>query len=105
MSGCQPPRFAPTFRAGVENPVAGSSSPMHVSLGRTDDDQDLRGLTIETPKGLLARVKDADQCSNAAASTGNCPAGSLIGHAKVAAGVGSKPFWVTNGRVYLTELL
>jgi hypothetical protein len=103
VSGCQAPRFDPTFRAGVENPVAGSSSPMHVSLGRTDDDQDFRGLTIDTPRGLLARVKDADQCSDAAARTGACPAGSLIGHAKVAAGVGSTPFWVTNGRVYLTE--
>ena len=29
-TGCKPPRFAPTFRAGVENPVAGSSSPFHV---------------------------------------------------------------------------
>src|SRR5215213_2624880 len=103
VSGCKPPRFDPTFRAGVENVAAGSSSSMHVMLGRTDDDQDFRGLTIDTPKGLLARVKDADQCSDAAARKGACPAGSLIGHAKVAAGVGSAPFWVDNGRVYLTE--
>ena len=37
-TGCKPPQFAPTFRAGVENPVAGSSSPLHVALSRTDDD-------------------------------------------------------------------
>jgi hypothetical protein len=103
IGGCKPARFDPTFRAGTENPVAGASSPMHVRLGRTDDDQEFRGLTIETPKGLLARVKDAEQCSDAAARLGACPAGSLIGHAKVAAGVGSTPFWVSNGRVYLTE--
>jgi len=103
IGGCNPPRFAPTFRAGVENLLAGSSSPMHVMLERTDADQEFRGLTIDTPKGLLARVKDADQCSDAAARTGACPAGSLIGHAKVAAGVGSHPFWVDTGRVYLTE--
>ena len=103
VSGCKPPQFAPTFQASVQNAVAGSSSPMYVSLGRTDDDQEFSGLTIDTPRGLLARVKDADQCSNAAAATGNCPAASLIGHAKVAAGVGSTPFWVTNGRVFLTE--
>ncbi|MGN6189047.1 MAG: hypothetical protein ACTHOE_09120 [Conexibacter sp.] len=101
-TGCRAPSFAPAFRAGVENPVAGSSSPFHVSLARSDDDAEFRGVTVDTPKGLLARVKDAEQCSNAAAGTGNCPAGSLIGHAKVAAGVGSDPFWVTNGRVYLT---
>lgn len=101
-TGCKPPRFDPKLRAGVEQPVAGSSSPFHVSLSRSDDDSEFRGLTIDTPRGLLARVKDADQCSNAAANTGNCPAGSLIGHAKVGAGVGTNPFWVNNGRVYLT---
>jgi hypothetical protein len=101
-TGCQAPRFAPTLRAGVENPVAGSSSPLHVSFSRTDDDEEFRSVTINTPRGLLARVKDAVQCSSDAADRGTCPAGSLIGHAKVAAGVGSNPFWVTNGRVYLT---
>lgn len=101
-SGCKPPKFEPTFRAGIENPVAASSSPLHVSFGRTDDDDEFRSVTINTPKGLLARVKDAEQCSNVAADAGNCPAASLIGHATVGAGVGSNPFYVTNGRVYLT---
>jgi hypothetical protein len=102
-TGCQAARFAPTLEAGLDNPVAGSSSPLHVSVDRSDDDEEFRSVTINTPRGLLARVKDAVQCSNAAANAGNCPAGSLIGHADVAAGVGSTPFWVTNGRVYLTE--
>jgi hypothetical protein len=102
-TGCKPPRFAPTLEAGVDNPVAGSSSPFTVVLDRSDDDEEFRSVTINTPRGLLARVKDAVQCSNAAADKGTCPAGSLIGHAAVAAGVGSNPFWVTNGRVYLTE--
>ena len=94
--------FKPTLRAGVENPVAGSSSPLHVVLNRTDDDSEFGGLTMEPPRGLLARVKDAQQCADRAADTGNCPAGSLIGHATVGAGVGSNPFFVTGGRVYLT---
>jgi hypothetical protein len=101
-TGCRPHTFEPTLRAGVEQPVAGSSSPFHLSLSRTDDDEELSGLTVNTPRGLLARVKDAVQCSSSAAERDDCPAGSLIGHAKVAAGVGSLPFWVTNGRVYLT---
>lgn len=102
VGGCKPAQFTPTWRAGIENPVAGSSSPFHVALGRSDDDQEFASLTVNTPKGLLARVKDAQQCSNEAANAGNCPAGSLIGHAKVGAGIGSNPFFVTNGRVYLT---
>ena len=102
-TGCKAATFDPTLRAGVEQPVAGSSSPFHVSLTRTDDDSEFSGLTINTPRGLLARVKDAEQCSNDAASTGNCPAASQIGHATVAAGVGPNPFWVGGGRVYLTK--
>jgi hypothetical protein len=102
-TGCQSPRFAPTLKAGVDNPVAGSSSPFRVILDRSDDDEEFRSVTIGTPRGLLARVKDAVKCSNAAANAGNCPDGSLIGHAHVAAGVGPNPFWVTGGRVYLTE--
>ena len=103
VGGCKAPQFSPTWRAGIENPVAGSSSPFHVALGRSDDDQEFASLSVDTPKGLLARVKDAQQCSNEAANAGNCPAASLIGHAKVGAGIGSNPFFVTNGRVYLTS--
>jgi hypothetical protein len=101
-TGCKPAAFAPTFRAGIQNPVAGGSSPFRVNLSRTDDDSEFRTLTINTPKGLLGRIKDAEQCSNTAANAGTCPAGSLIGHATVGAGVGSNPFYVTNGRVFLT---
>ena len=101
-TGCKPSRFEPSFRAGVEQPVAGSSSPFNIALDRTDDDQEFRGLTLNTPRGLLARVKDADRCANAAANAGTCPVGSQIGHAMVAAGVGTLPFEVTNGRVFLT---
>jgi hypothetical protein len=102
VSGCKAPQFAPTLRAGVENPSAGASSPFRVAIDRSDDDQWFRSVTIDTPKGLLARVKDAQRCSNDAANAGTCPAGSLIGHATVGAGVGTNPFFVANGRVYLT---
>jgi len=102
VSGCKAPQFAPSMRAGVESPVAGGSSPLHVAINRSDDDQWFRSVTINTPKGLLARVKDAAQCSDAAANANACPDSSLIGHATVGAGVGSNPFYVTTGRVYLT---
>jgi hypothetical protein len=101
-TGCKAPQFEPTLRAGVENPVAGSSSPFRVAFGRTDDDKEFGSVSIDTPKGLLGRIKDADQCASAVAETGDCPAGSLIGHATVGAGVGSNPFFLDTGRVYLT---
>jgi len=101
-TGCEAPRFAPTLRAGVENPTAGESSPLHVRLTRSDDDGEFASVSIDTPKGLLGRIKDADQCTSTVAETGDCPAGSLIGHATVGAGVGSNPFFLDTGRVYLT---
>lgn len=100
--GCTSPRFEPKFRAGVRNPVAGGSSPFHVILNRSDDDSEFRGLTINTPEGLLGRIKAVEQCSNVAAETGSCPAASRVGSAIVGAGVGTNPYYVTNGRVFLT---
>jgi hypothetical protein len=41
-------------------------------------------------------------CGEAEANAGTCGAGSLIGDATVGAGVGSDPFTVTGGKVYLT---
>jgi len=102
-AGCEAPQFAPTLRAGVENPTAGQSSPLHVRLSRSDDDGELASVSVDTPKGLLGRIKDADQCTSTVAETGDCPAGSLIGHATVGAGVGSNPFFLDTGRVYLTD--
>jgi hypothetical protein len=39
---CKPAAFAPTFRAGVENPVAAPARSAHVSFGRSDDDEDIQ---------------------------------------------------------------
>jgi hypothetical protein len=101
--GCKAPRFEPTLAAGIENPVAGTSSPLHVRLTRSDDDSHFRSLSIDTPKGLLGRIRDVDQCSSPAADAGACPASSRIGRATVGAGVGPNPFFLDTGRVYLTE--
>jgi hypothetical protein len=102
-TGCEASRFAPTLEAGIENPAAGTSSPLHVRLTHADNDREFRSVSIDTPKGLLGRIKDADQCTSPVAETGDCPAGSLIGHATVGAGVGPNPFFLDTGRVYLTE--
>jgi len=102
VSGCGAPQFAPGLRAGVVNPVAGKSSPFNLKLTRSDSDQQFKTVTVYTPSGLLGRIKSAQQCSSSAAVTGACPAGSQIGSATVGAGVGSNPFYVTGGQVFLT---
>ena len=101
-SGCAAAAFAPALRAGVVNPVAGASSPFNMKLTRSDADQQFKTVTVYTPAGLLGRIKTAEQCSSAAADAAACPAASQIGRATVGAGVGSDPFYVTGGQVFLT---
>ncbi len=101
IDGCADNPFLPAFSAGTVTPLAGSFSPFTLTFARRDGEQDLSGLTVMTPPGLLGVLKSVVQCPEPQASQGTCGEGSLIGHTQVAAGAGSHPFWV-GGRVYLT---
>jgi hypothetical protein len=102
VTGCgDPGRFAPSFLAGAINPVAGSFSPFVLSFSRSDSDQELSGLSMSLPRGVLARLAGVPLCSDAAANAGACPAGSQVGSVEVGAGPGPDPFFLP-GRVYLT---
>lgn len=99
-SGGRP--FAPGFAAGVESPVAGSSSPFHLRVTRTDEDEELRRVTVRLPRGLLGRIADVALCGEADAAAGTCGEASLIGHVTAGAGAGPLPFYLDGGRVYVT---
>jgi hypothetical protein len=111
-SGCVS-GFAPTFTAGVSNTQAGAFSPFALSFARSDTDQELSGLTVSLPPGLLAELAGVAQCSEqaiarAAAGSGaaeqqspSCPAASQVGTVAAGTGPGSGPFFLT-GSVYLT---
>jgi len=101
--GCaSPPPFAPGFSAGMIDNQAGGFSPFSMTLSRSDADQDLSGLSVRMPTGLLGLVSKVSLCPEPQASLGRCGPESLIGHTTTAAGPGSHPFWVT-GNVYLTD--
>jgi hypothetical protein len=93
--------FAPGFIAHTSMPSAGAFSPFVLALTRTDRMQDLSGLQVKMPAGLLGTLAGVALCPEPQATQGNCTAASQIGTATAAAGAGSHPFWVT-GRVYLT---
>jgi hypothetical protein len=93
--------FAPSFTAGTLNPASGGFSPFTLTFSRQDGEQDLSGLSVTTPPGLLGVLKGVVQCPEPQAQKGECGPQSLIGHTQVAAGAGSHPFWV-GGSVYLT---
>jgi hypothetical protein len=104
--------FAPGFGAGTANRKAGSFSPAHMDITRSDGDQELKGVDVKLPPGLTAKLAGVHYCPEpvlaAAAAIGgreeaahqSCPDDSLIGHADVAAGSGPQPIEIT-GKVFL----
>ncbi|MGH2903802.1 MAG: hypothetical protein ACRDK7_09510 [Solirubrobacteraceae bacterium] len=101
IGGCVGDPFAPSFSAGTEQTLAGAYSPFTLTFSRKDGEQNLSGLTVSTPPGLLGKIAGVEQCPEPRASAGTCGPASLIGHDEVAAGAGSHPYWET-GSVYLT---
>lgn len=95
--------FDPGFVAGTANPVAGKDSPLVTRFTRSDSDEELRAVAVSLPEGLLGRIATVDLCSNAAADAGTCGEGSRIGNVTVAAGPGSNPFYITDGKAYITD--
>jgi hypothetical protein len=111
-SGCVS-GFAPSFTAGTQNTQAGSYAPFVLSLSRSDVDQNLQGLSVVLPPGMLAKLAGVQECSDAALAAAatksgaqeladpSCPAGSQVGTVQTGAGTGPDPFFVP-GKAYLT---
>ena len=97
-----PQAFAPSFAAGTTNNQAGAFSPFSVTFGRADGEQQLGGVTLHFPPGLLGRLSAVSLCPEPQAAQGNCPASSEIGVVTVGAGAGANPFYVYGGKVFLT---
>jgi hypothetical protein len=103
VGGCAPPRFAVSLSSGMtQSSRADDYSAYTVRISRTDHDEELGGITVRTPPGLLGAVSRVPLCPEPQASRGACAADSQIGTVTVAAGPGSEPFWITAGRAYLT---
>ncbi len=95
--------FAPSFTAGTISSVAGAHTPFVVEFSRQDREQDLSGITLHTPPGLLADLSGVLLCDEAQANAGTCGEASEIGTMSAVVGPGEDPFSITGGRVYLTE--
>ncbi|MGH2852777.1 MAG: hypothetical protein ACRDLF_01100 [Solirubrobacteraceae bacterium] len=102
ITGCQPPRFSPTFAAGTTSNQAGGYSTFRVTFSREDADEDLAGLTVTTPPGLSGNLSKVPLCEEPQAAQGTCPEASQIGEVTAGAGPGPEPVFIKGGRVYLT---
>jgi hypothetical protein len=99
-SGCTN-AFNPGFLAGTSSTQAGGYTPFTLSLSRNDGEQDLAGLTVTLPEGLLGKIAGIPLCSDANANAGTCPEASRLGSVLAGAGSGPDPLFVT-GSAYLT---
>jgi hypothetical protein len=94
--------FAPALTAGTTNPQAGGFTDETVTIARNNGEQDLSGITVTTPPGLLGLLSKVPLCQEPQANQGTCGEESKIGEATVAVGPGEDPYWLKGGRVYLT---
>jgi hypothetical protein len=102
-SSCPSGAFKPGFTAGLVNNQAGSYSPFSLTFSRADGEQQLGGVAVKLPPGLLGMLSKVTLCKEPAASLGTCGPESEIGHTLVGVGDGAEPFWVEGGKVYTTE--
>ena len=98
--------FAPSFTAGSTNLQAGAFTSFVASFARQDSDQELGGLSLTLPPGLLANVGSVPQCTDqqvdeAQAGTGGCPESTRVGTVTAFAGPGPNPLFVA-GKAYWT---
>jgi hypothetical protein len=102
VSNCAAPGFSPTLQAGSAIARAGAFTDFAVHLSRSDGQQDLATVAVQTPPGLLGMLSKVQLCGEGQANAGTCTAASEIGAASVSVGSGSRPLTVTGGKVYLT---
>ncbi len=102
ITGCGPPRFAPSFEAGATSNQAGGYSPLSVTFSREDAEEDLGGVTVTTPPGLSGNLSKVPLCGEPQAAQGTCPEASKIGEVTAGAGPGPEPYFIKGGKVFLT---
>jgi hypothetical protein len=105
--------FSPGFGASSVNPQGGAFSPLTIEVARADGNQELKGVDVELPPGLTAKLAGVRYCPEetiaaAAANSGaaeaaspSCPASSLVGSATVATGTGPEPISLA-GKAFLS---
>jgi hypothetical protein len=94
--------FAPSLTAGTTSIQAGGLSPFTMTMSREDGQQSLQAISLHMPPGLSGLLTGVELCQEPQASQGLCGPNSLIGETIVSVGLGSEPFSVKGGRVYLT---
>ena len=94
--------FDPSLTAGSTNIQAGAFTPFTMTMSREDGQQNLQAISLHMPPGLSGLLTGVKLCGEAEANAGTCGQESEIGETIVSVGVGSDPFSVKGGKVYIT---
>ncbi|HEV3323506.1 MAG TPA: hypothetical protein VG147_15080 [Solirubrobacteraceae bacterium] len=94
--------FAPTLTAQTTSVEAGGYSPFTMAMSREDGNQQLQGIQLHMPPGLLGMLSSVKLCEEPQADQGECGEESKIGETTVSVGLGGDPYSVTGGRVFVT---
>jgi hypothetical protein len=104
--------FTPSYTAKSDSTKANAYSPFRVNITRKDGQQELKGVDVTLPKGLVAKLKGVTYCpasamTAAAAASGaaelahpSCPSSSQIGTTSTDSGTGPNPVKL-GGKAYL----
>jgi hypothetical protein len=95
------PPFAPAFIAGTQQPVAGQTGALAITLSRRPGEQLPDRFGTVMPLGFSAALGAVEPCASSAAATGSCPVSSRIGSVAAEVGSGSEPVPM-QGSIYLT---
>lgn len=102
-SPCADPQpFSPSLTAGSTDIQAGAFSPFTATISREDGNQNLARVQLSLPEGLLGRLAAVVPCPEPQASLGTCGPQSLVGHTVVSVGLGSDPYTIAGGQVFIT---
>jgi hypothetical protein len=94
VTGCVARLFNPSFTAGTINNQAVAFSPFTTTFSRQDSEQDLSGIQITMPPGLLGMLSSVPLCGEPQAASGTCSSASEIGHTTAGAGPGGSPVYL-----------
>jgi hypothetical protein len=104
--------FGPSFAARTTSHKAAGNTHVAVDVARSDGNQELKGVDVNLPPGLTAKLAGVRYCpeetiaaaaansGNAEAANASCPGSSLVGSASVAAGTGPTPIQL-KGKAFL----
>jgi hypothetical protein len=102
-SPCRDPLlFSPSLTVGSTNIQAGAFTPFTTTMSREDGQQNLQGIVLHMPPGVSGLLSGVALCGEAQANAGTCGSDSLIGETIVSVGLGSNPYSVKGGKVYIT---